>query len=74
MQQGCIKLIRSDTKDIYNVYLFLFFFIHQSILKTKYITVSIKIWSSTTVFNIELFLEQQISIRMISEWSCDTED
>jgi len=40
------------------------------------VSVSAKILSSTTVFNIEseMFLEQQISTLMISKESCGTED
>ncbi len=43
-------LIKSDSKDIYNVTKYSF---HQRILEKKtYITVYTKILSSTTVFNI----------------------
>ncbi len=36
VQQVCIKLIKSDSKDIDNVAVLLFFSIHQRILKTAF--------------------------------------
>ncbi len=35
IQQGCIKLIKSDSKDIYNVFLFQINAVNRRILKKK---------------------------------------
>ncbi len=73
-----IKLIRSDNKDIYNVTKDLrrmptFLFNKESWIN---LTVSTKIWSSTTIFliirNVSWAANQHI--KMISVRSCDTED
>ncbi len=58
IQQGCIKLMKSEIKGIYNVNKYLYFkvmpfelSVHQRILKKMY-HVYTKILSVTTVFNI----------------------
>ncbi len=77
---GCIKLIKSNRKCIYNVtkvYSVEFLFqingfersIHQRILKKE--SVSTKIWSSSTIFDID----NKKSAYYNDFWrSCDTED
>ncbi len=83
IQQGCIKLIKSDSKDLQYIFFLInavllnFLFIKES-WKIKYITFSTKIWSSTTVFNIDnnqkWFLSSK-SVYYNDFWrSCDTED
>ncbi len=57
IQQAWIKLIKSDSKDIYNVTKDLYFCsfersIHQRILK-KSVKISLKVLSRRTVFNID---------------------
>ncbi len=78
-----------DSKDIYNVkklFLFQINAVLSNFLSIKgywkqCITVSMKIWSSTIVFNIDnnqkcfwFFWAANQHIRIISEGSCDTED
>ncbi len=80
IHQECIKLIKSDSKDIYNVKEDIYFkqklffwtlFIKES-LKIKCTTVSTKIWSSTTVVNTD---NNQKCFLSNDFWrSCDTED
>ncbi len=71
-QQGCIKLMKSDTKDIYNVAKISISY------KCCSFELSTIILSSLTVFIIDN--NQKCSwaanqhMRMISEGSCDTED
>ncbi len=84
IQQGCIKLIKSDSKHIYNVTKDLYFkqmlfFFYFLFLSQKKVTVSIKILSSIMVFNIDnnkkCFLKSANQhIIMIYEGSCNTED
>ncbi len=67
-KQECIKLIKSDIKTyiVTNVFLKMYRF-HKKKSKHK-----------LNIFNIDnnkcLFEQKNQYIRMISEWSCDTED
>ncbi len=84
LQQGCIKFIESNSKDIYNVTK-----IYISNKRCSF-ELSIHLWflknkmyqfpqnSSTTVFNIDnnqkCFLSSKSAYYYDSEGSCDTED
>ncbi len=85
IQQGCIKLIKCDSKTLNKSFLMLqkisisnkcssfILSVYQNILIKG---VSTKIWSITTVFNIDNTFSWAAHqhIIMISEGSCDTED
>jgi len=80
--QRCIKLIKSDSKDIYNVTKHFYFkWMMFSFIKNpekKCITVFTKILSKTAVSTLIIIINVSWAvnqhIRMISEGSCDIED
>ncbi len=76
IRQGCYKLIKSDSKDIYNVIKIFRLEKYPENPEKICIMVFITILSSTTVFNIDnnVSWAPNQQIRMISEGSRDTDD